>query len=117
MILKVFAVYDVKAVAYMQPFFSNSVGSALRAFGDASCEDRSPLSKHPADYNLFELGSFDDASGLLESLPAPKYLGSALDFADMSVKRCSSDKGDPALLPEDITPLESKMARSISRGS
>lgn len=80
MILRMFAVYDTKAVAYMQPFFYASVGQALRGFGDACLDDKSPLSKHPSDYQLFEIGQFDDNAGSVEGVSQPKYLGSALDF-------------------------------------
>lgn len=90
MILKVFGVYDSKALGYLQPFFSNSVGSAIRAFADASNEDRSPICKHPGDYQLYELGTFDDNSGLLAAMVPNKLLGCAADFVEIK-------KGVPSL--------------------
>lgn len=90
MILKVFGVYDSKALGYLQPFFSNSVGSAIRAFADAANEDRSPIAKHAGDYQLYELGAFDDCSGLLTALVPNKMLGCAADFVEIR-------KGVPSL--------------------
>ena len=63
MIQKMFSVYDLKTKAFMQPWFSPEPGSAMRAFGDECNKANSPLAAHPEDYQLFELGSFDDISG------------------------------------------------------
>lgn len=80
MVLKVFAVRDSKAKAFLQPFFSGTVESAIRAFGDAVREDKSPICKHPEDYVLYELGSFDDGTGYLDKLEAIHMLGIGSDF-------------------------------------
>lgn len=86
MILKVFAVRDTKACAFLQPFFSNSVGSALRAFGDAVNEKGSPFNKHPEDYLIYHIGSYDDSLGAL--VPEPDsvlhLLGAASDFVGVN---------------------------------
>lgn len=83
MIQFVFGVRDSKAQAFLQPFFSNSQGSAIRAFGDAVMDTNSPLGKHPTDYLLYELGSFDDNSGEFTSLVAIKLLSSGSDFVSV----------------------------------
>lgn len=77
---KMFGVYDIKACAYLQPFFSINAGSALRAFEDCLQDEKSNLARHPADYQLFELGAFDDASGELTSVTPPKFLVLLSDF-------------------------------------
>lgn len=87
-IMKVFAVYDSKAVAFLQPFFSESVGSAVRAFGDAANEEKSPLSRHAGDYQLYEIGTFDNNTGVLTAMVPQKLLGCAADFIE--VKRVPS---------------------------
>lgn len=92
MIQKVFAVRDVKAQAMLQPFFSNASGSAQRAFGDAVLDGKSPISMHPEDYVLYEIGSYDDNSGELIALSPIKMLNVGADFkpavrvADVGVK-------------------------------
>lgn len=80
MILKVFSVRDMKAEAFLQPFFSNSIGSALRAFGDAANDVSCPFNKHPSDYVLYEIGEYDDSDGSLEAISPVKYLGTGSDF-------------------------------------
>jgi len=53
MIMKMFSCYDSKAEAYMQPFFMNAKGQALRAFADLVNDGQSQFSKHPEDFVLF----------------------------------------------------------------
>ncbi|WNK13362.1 MAG: nonstructural protein [Microvirus sp.] len=80
MIHKVFAVYDLKTCAYLQPFFSGHTGGAMRAFGDAVADSSSPFAKHPGDYQLFEIGLWDDNVGELQGLNPVKVLCSAADY-------------------------------------
>lgn len=61
--LLAFAVLDEKTEAFLPPFFVVAPGQAVRLFTDG-CQDReSPLGKHPGDYKLYRVGSFDDNSG------------------------------------------------------
>lgn len=82
MILKVFAIHDHKAEAFLQPFFSNSIGNALRAFGDAVNDEKYPFYKHPEDYSVYEIGSYDDSVALLDALVPVKMLALATDFVN-----------------------------------
>lgn len=75
--LKVFAVFDVKAAAFGAPQFMATRGLAMRAFAEASADARSPLAQYPADYSLYELGEYDPATGMITSLPQPSMLVSA----------------------------------------
>lgn len=80
MLLKVFAVRDMKAEAFLQPFFSPTVGAAMRAFGDACEKPESPFHAHPVDYILYEIGSYEDSDGLISSVVPVKMLACAGDF-------------------------------------
>lgn len=80
MILQVFCVFDVKAEAFMQPFFMNTKGEAIRAFSDMSNNPETMFSKHPLDFTLMHIGSFNDNNGALEKLMAPEPIGSAQEF-------------------------------------
>ena len=68
MIMKVFSVYDSAVGAYMTPFFMQSSGAAIRAFTDIANDLQSAICKHPTDYSLFELGSWDDATHQLDHI-------------------------------------------------
>jgi len=60
---KIFTVYDSKAETFMPPFFVPSKGLAIRAFEDCINSNEHHFGKHPADYTLFSLGSFDTDTG------------------------------------------------------
>lgn len=80
MIHKLFAIYDSKAEAYNTPFCFNTIGQATRAFTDEAQNPQSSIAKHPEDFTLFELGSFDDSSASFELHATPKSIGTALEF-------------------------------------
>ncbi|AXL14677.1 nonstructural protein [Microviridae sp.] len=69
MILKAFAVHDSKAGAYLRPFFEISKGSAIRAISDAVNTPDHQFNRHAADFTLFEIGGYDDATGDLTAVP------------------------------------------------
>lgn len=65
MIIKIFSVYDLKAESFLQPMFFRSSNEAIRAFSKAVNDEGHEFFKHAEDYVLFEIGNFDDVSGLL----------------------------------------------------
>lgn len=80
MILYVIAMRDRVAQIYGQPVFVGNVASAIRSFGDQINDPQSQVSKHPNDYDLFELGSFDDESGRFTNLDQPRQLALGRDL-------------------------------------
>lgn len=76
---RMFAIYDVKAQMYNAPFFMPSVGMAIRAFSDLVNDAQSMVAKHPEDYQLFEVGGFDDNSGEASSVTPVKFISSAVE--------------------------------------
>jgi len=80
--LQMFTVYDSKAEAYLSPFFFPSRGQAVRAFGDMSNDQNHSFNKHPEDYTLFCLGTFEDETGTMHLLPTKESLGLAIEFKD-----------------------------------
>lgn len=78
--LKLFSIYDTKALAYLPPFFLPQRGQAMRTFGDC-CNDKShAFGAHPEDYTLFYLGTFDDTTARFVLEPAPHSLGKGSEF-------------------------------------
>lgn len=80
MVLKVFAVYDSKASAYLPPFMMHTQGQAIRAFSDTVNAKDSILSKHPEDYTLFEVATFEETTAVYVNHEAKLSLGLALEF-------------------------------------
>lgn len=83
MIFTVLSVFDVKAAVFSPPFYAPTLAHGIRSFGDAVSSAESLLSKHPSDYMCFNLGTFDDASGLLCS-STPVMVSKAVDFVQVS---------------------------------
>lgn len=78
-ILKAYAIHDNKTEAYLKPFFCVTPGEAIRIFSDAVNDQNSMFYRHPADFTLFEVGTYNDEHGLLDS-NVPSNLGSAIQY-------------------------------------
>lgn len=72
-------VYDLKAEAYMDPFFSHNNSTALRDFTTAANQAEHIFNTNPEDYVLVRLGTYDDDTGRIEVLPEPLHLSTALE--------------------------------------
>lgn len=79
MTLNVYAIHDEKAALYMNPFFFPTQGQALRAFNDLVNDSNSTVYKHPEDYRLYHLGTYDDHTGTFTT-HNPELVASANDF-------------------------------------
>lgn len=79
MFMKLFSIYDKVAEVYTKPFVDVTIGSAIRNFTDAARDEATQFNKHPADYNLFLLGEFDDNTGEIVNLDPSQDLGSCLE--------------------------------------
>lgn len=80
MIFKVFAIFDSKVEAYLQPFLLKSKGEAIRAI-TALCDDpQHNFSKYASDFTLFDLGTWDDATAKFDLLITPYSLGVLQEF-------------------------------------
>ncbi len=60
-----YSIFDTATGLYSRPFFTQSDGEAIRSFSDISCDAEHPIGKHPEDYTLLRLGTFDDTTGKL----------------------------------------------------
>ena len=77
MVYGVYSVYDKAIGAYGRPMFLQSDGQCLRSFIDEVNNPESGMHKHPEDYSLFKLGSWDDESAIFVAEEAPRCLARA----------------------------------------
>lgn len=75
--LTVCSVYDSKVNAFSPPFCVKSRGEAIRSFTDAVRDTTLNFHRHPADYRLFILGTWDDQDGSFHQPGAPEPILSA----------------------------------------
>lgn len=80
MILRVFAIYDSKAEAYLPPFTMKSKGEAIRALSGLVNDAQHNFCKYAEDFTLFDIGSWDDTSCKYDLLSTPHSLGVLLEF-------------------------------------
>lgn len=79
MLHKIYTVFDSASGFYHKPFFTRSKGEAIRSIMDVLSDKAHDLSKYSADYTLFELGTFDDNTGMYNT-HEPKTLGCLIEF-------------------------------------
>lgn len=77
------AVKDLAAQAFGQPFFVSSTGLALRSFRDEVNRraDDNQMSRHPEDFELYCIGTYDDESGAVAPR-GPELVARAKDLVD-----------------------------------
>lgn len=78
--LEIMALYDAKVEAFMQPFFAQSVGAAVRSLSDlVNGRGGEAPSLHPEDFSLFRFGSWWD-EGTFELEKAPVQVALCLNL-------------------------------------
>jgi hypothetical protein len=96
---KIYSVRDNKVDAYGVPFFVDSDVQALRELHVAVNDNRIQLSIFPEDFDLYELGSFNEQTGKIDTLVVPKFITGAVSLKkqiNMEVKSELEDKILPA---------------------
>jgi len=68
---------DRAAQAFIQPFTTPRVELAVRSLQNTLASQKTEMNQFPDDYELYELGTFDDNSGEFEVLPRPKLITTA----------------------------------------
>jgi hypothetical protein len=74
--MQIISVKDRVADAYGRPFYTQSIGTAIRSFSDEINRDAADnqMFAHPDDYDLYHLGEFDDATAEFSLLTTPHQL-------------------------------------------
>lgn len=80
MLFGVFAIYDSGISTWLTPLYFRNKGEAIRWWAEVCNNPEAKISKHPADYTLFEVGTWNDDNNSFNLLAAPVKLGLALEF-------------------------------------
>lgn len=65
MITNAYSIYDTKALVYYTPWFQPTDGAAVRILTDLVNDTGTNIGKHPADYVLYKIGTYDDSKGAM----------------------------------------------------
>lgn len=77
-VMLLFSIFDQKSDAFMRPFAAPTKAFAIRTFGDMVKDPESMVSRHPADFFLFQVAKMDEETG--EVTPEKCSLGCAVEF-------------------------------------
>lgn len=103
MIQKMFTIYDSKALAFLPPFFLNEKGQAARTFADCCNSTDHQFGAHPEDYTLFYIGTFDNESGVVDTLLAHESMGLGLEYL-----KVTPDPDTLGLFPDPMDKIDEK---------
>lgn len=80
---QVIYVRDIKSNCVpFAPMYVIHIGSAIRDFGDQCRDEKSVLSKHPEDYELYHHGEWDDIEATYTPLPRPQQLSAGSNYSN-----------------------------------
>lgn len=83
--VNVYAIHDVKAGAFLQPWFAPTHAMAFRNIEKSMRTPNSPFSDFPADFTLFKVGEFEDDTGEISPVVPIESLGNFLQFVSSQV--------------------------------
>lgn len=66
MVLFAYSIYDRKSLTYHTPFFQHADGAAVRMLSDLVADPNTSVGRHPGDYVLYRVGTYDDQKGELQ---------------------------------------------------
>lgn len=76
--LPVVAVFDKKLGLYERPFTCRMAGEALREWDIIRKDTSTKIGKNPEDFDLFQIGIYDDEHGTLESCQPKVHLATGV---------------------------------------
>lgn len=85
MVKNLYSVLDSKSQAFGNPFTSVNHNTAIRDFSTAANDSNTLIGKHPTDFILYCIGSFDDFTGSICPCNPIENLGVAVTFKEESV--------------------------------
>lgn len=78
MIHTMLAVKDAKVGSFARPVPVVNAATGVRAFADAVNDPSTEYFKHPDDYSIWELGTFDDQTGTFTNSASPTQLATGV---------------------------------------
>lgn len=82
MILRIFTIWDIKAENFSNPFFMSTAGEAIRAFKDLVNDGNTTVGRHPGDYRLMCIGTWDNSTGTITTEQQDSF-GFGSDYKDI----------------------------------
>lgn len=92
MLLRAYSLHDVKALTYSPPFFQHNNALATRMLDDLVQDNNTSVGRHPADYKLYCVGTYDDAKGLLTPITPMEHVMDAVALVQLKANPLFGDQ-------------------------
>lgn len=79
-----FSIHDIKSKIYNKPFHQLNQEEALRTASDLANDKEHTPGKHPADFSMFQLGSYEDTTGKCDLYQSPEHICNLNDLVLIS---------------------------------
>lgn len=79
--INAYVIFDAPAQIYNKPFYFLNDQIAERAMGDLINDASTDIANHPADFTLWNIGTYDDTTAQFESNDKPKLICRAHELA------------------------------------
>lgn len=73
-LLIAYTLHDVKALTYSPPFFTSNDQVAKRMVSDLVNDNNTMVGRHPSDYKLYKIGTFDEGNGAMQPFAIPEHV-------------------------------------------
>lgn len=83
---KIFAIFDKKALFFTPPFVNRNKAEGLRTFDELVNDSQTRFNKYPSDFQIFELGEWDERTATIIVHPKPLFLEEAMAFVKKDKK-------------------------------
>ncbi len=101
MLKKIFTCFDQKAKLYTRPFVYVQTPEALRSFSDCANDPTHDIGRHPSDYTLMEVGTFDESTGVVTSTSPAISHGTAVEYLELPTHPGLIDLNDQPVPPPE----------------
>nr|QJB20089.1 MAG: nonstructural protein [Microvirus sp.] len=92
----IFSIRDKKAGVFLAPFFTDNVATARRQLALPANSEESFLGIYPEDYDVYNLGTWDDNSGQIEMKPVPDFCFCISELAKKKEVKVHDEKSESA---------------------
>lgn len=103
MIKNVYVIYDSQAEFYNQPFFLINDEIALRSALDLRNDPGTEIGRHPQDFTMFKIGTYDDTTAVLDTDQAREVI---CRFHELPIGPIPGAEGIPKQPKEQIINIE-----------
>ena len=89
-----YSIFDKKSLIYHPPQFCHNTGHALRHFqSQLNSNQKTVMSDYPEDFDIYEVGSYNDQSGEIEPSKKPQHVCNMAELLDNKPKDEVSNEG------------------------